>query len=115
MDLNGLLPLASRLGSWRLCRVQKLNRKELKGDRKGRKEVPAKLPSPAELGRGDSGFYSTCGGLLPLPHVQFWEAENSCRMFNFGKPKTAGDWVVHIAGGIVAVFLVWWMLRMYVL
>jgi hypothetical protein len=38
-----------------------------------------------------------------------------CRMFNFGKPKTVGDWIVHIAGAIVAVFLVWWMLRMYVL
>jgi hypothetical protein len=37
------------------------------------------------------------------------------RMFNFGKPKTAGDWIVHIVGGIVAIFLVWWMLRMYVL
>jgi hypothetical protein len=36
-------------------------------------------------------------------------------MFNFGKPKTAGDWVVHIAGAIVAILLVWWMLRMYVL
>jgi hypothetical protein len=38
-----------------------------------------------------------------------------CRMFNFGRPKTAADWVVHIAGAIVAIFLVWWMLRMYVL
>jgi hypothetical protein len=37
------------------------------------------------------------------------------RMFNFGKPKTAGDWIVHIAGGIVAILLVVWMLRMYVL
>ena len=36
-------------------------------------------------------------------------------MFNFGKPKTVGDWVVHIAGAIVAIFLVWWMLRVYVL
>jgi hypothetical protein len=36
-------------------------------------------------------------------------------MFNFGKPKTSGDWIVHIAGAIVAIFLVWWMLRMYVL
>ena len=27
-------------------------------------------------------------------------------MFNFGKPKTAGDWVVHIAGAIVAILLV---------
>jgi hypothetical protein len=23
-------------------------------------------------------------------------------MFNFGKPKTAGDWTVHIAGAILA-------------
>jgi hypothetical protein len=38
-----------------------------------------------------------------------------CCMFNFGKPKTAGDWIVHIAGALVALFLVWWMLRMYVL
>jgi hypothetical protein len=36
------------------------------------------------------------------------------RMFNFGKPKTAGDWIVHVAGAIVAIFLVWWVLRMYV-
>jgi hypothetical protein len=36
-------------------------------------------------------------------------------MFNFGKPKTPGDWIVHIAGAIVALFLVWWMLRVYVL
>jgi len=32
-------------------------------------------------------------------------------VFNLGKPKTAGDWIVHIAGAIVALFLVWWMLR----
>ena len=36
-------------------------------------------------------------------------------MFNFGKPKTVGDWIIHIIGGIIAIFLVWWMLRMYVL
>jgi len=36
-------------------------------------------------------------------------------MFNFGRPKTVGDWVVHVAGALVAIFLVWWMLRMYVL
>ena len=39
----------------------------------------------------------------------------SCRMFNFGKPKTAGDWIVHIAGAILAIFLVWWLLRLYIL
>jgi hypothetical protein len=36
-------------------------------------------------------------------------------MFNFGKPKTPSDWIVHVAGAIVAIFLVWWMLRVYVL
>jgi hypothetical protein len=36
-------------------------------------------------------------------------------MFNLGSPKTGGDWVVHIAGAFVALFLVWWMLRMFVL
>jgi len=36
-------------------------------------------------------------------------------VFNFGKPKTVGDWIVHVAGAVVALFLVWWMLRIYVL
>jgi hypothetical protein len=36
-------------------------------------------------------------------------------MFNFGNPKTAGDWLLHIAGAIVAIFLIYWMLRVYVL
>jgi hypothetical protein len=36
-------------------------------------------------------------------------------VFNFGKPKTPGDWTVHIAGAIVAIFLVRWLLRLYVL
>jgi hypothetical protein len=36
-------------------------------------------------------------------------------MFNLGNPKTGGDWIVHIAGVIVAIFLVWWILRLYVL
>jgi hypothetical protein len=36
-------------------------------------------------------------------------------VFNLGSPKTDGDWIVHIAGAIVAIFLVWWMLRLYVL
>jgi hypothetical protein len=36
-------------------------------------------------------------------------------MFNFGQPKTVGDWIVHIAGAIIALFLIWWMLRIYIL
>jgi hypothetical protein len=54
--------------------------------------MPAKLPRSTELGWGNSGFTPPAAGLLPSPHVQFWQ------------PKTAGDWVVHIAGGIVAIF-----------
>jgi hypothetical protein len=50
------------------------------------------------------------GSALPAP-VPCYDA----LMFNFGKPKTVGDWIVHIAGAIVALFLVWWMLRLYVL
>jgi uncharacterized membrane protein YecN with MAPEG domain len=25
-----------------------------------------------------------------------------CRMFNFGKPKTVGDWIIHLVGAMVA-------------
>jgi hypothetical protein len=50
-----------------------------------------------------------CAHLIPAAGCYYG------RMFNFGKPKTAGDWIVHIAGAIVAILLIWWMLRMYVL
>jgi hypothetical protein len=35
-------------------------------------------------------------------------------VFNFGRPKTAGQWISHFLLGVVALFLVWWMLRVYV-
>jgi hypothetical protein len=61
----------------------------------------------------------TCNGW----QADKWEAANAgagwaCyhrHMFNFGKPKTAGDWIVHILGAALAIFLVWWLLRLYVL
>ena len=34
-------------------------------------------------------------------------------MFNFGRPKTAGDWIVHVIGAFIALFLIWWMLRFF--
>jgi hypothetical protein len=37
-----------------------------------------------------------------------------CCVFQFGRPKTAGQWIGHIVGVIVALFLVWWMLRVFV-
>ena len=36
-------------------------------------------------------------------------------VFNFGKPKTGSQWMAHVVLAIVALFLVWWMLRLYVL
>jgi hypothetical protein len=35
-------------------------------------------------------------------------------MFNFGRPATPGQWIGHILLGIVALFLVWWLLRVFV-
>jgi len=36
------------------------------------------------------------------------------RVFNFGNPKTPGQWIGHVLMAIVALFLIWWLLRMYV-
>lgn len=36
-------------------------------------------------------------------------------VFNFGRPKTPGQWIAHIVGAIVALFLIGWMLWAYVL
>jgi len=35
-------------------------------------------------------------------------------VFNFGKPKSAGDWIAHVILGVVALFLIWWMMHMFV-
>jgi hypothetical protein len=35
-------------------------------------------------------------------------------MFNFGKPKTASDWIVHVIGALIAIFLIWWLLRLFI-
>jgi hypothetical protein len=34
-------------------------------------------------------------------------------MFNFGRPRSAGDWIVHAVGALIALFLIWWMLRFF--
>jgi len=36
-------------------------------------------------------------------------------MFKLGKPETPIQWIGHVVLAIVALFLVWWMLRVYVL
>src|SRR5579862_8193422 len=38
-----------------------------------------------------------------------------CSVFNFGKPKTPSDWIAHIVLVLVALFLVWWMLHLFIL
>jgi hypothetical protein len=37
------------------------------------------------------------------------------RVFSLSRPKTPGQWIAHIGAGIIALFLVWWQLRVYVL
>jgi hypothetical protein len=37
----------------------------------------------------------------------------SAKMFNFGRPKSATDWVVHFIGALIALFLIWWLLRLF--
>ena len=61
---------------------------------------------------GCEAYRSTNGS---LGQALFEPACYDSIVFNFGRPKTAGDWIVHIAGAIIAIFLVWWMLRLYVL
>ena len=56
-----------------------------------------------------------CFEFAPSPKKRVDQHCYHCLMFNFGKPKTAADWLVHVAGAIVALFLVWWLLRLYVL
>ena len=34
-------------------------------------------------------------------------------MFNFGRPRTAADWLVHLIGALIALFLIWWMLHAF--
>jgi len=36
-------------------------------------------------------------------------------MFHFGRPRTPGQWIAHVLAVIMALFLVWWMLRLFVL
>jgi hypothetical protein len=35
-------------------------------------------------------------------------------MFRLGRPNTAGQWLSHVLLAIVALFLIWWLLSVYV-
>jgi hypothetical protein len=74
----------------------------------------------AAMTNGPIVGYSQAGSarsiaLFASVQPSFFEPCYDATVFNFGKPKTAGDWIVHVAGAVVALFLVWWMLRVYVL
>ena len=76
--------------------------------------------APPPTGSG-AGYCSDGYSLAPVPGAVESRRHSLCpacyypHMFNFGQPKTVGDWIVHIAGAVIALFLVWWMLRVYVL
>jgi len=38
-----------------------------------------------------------------------------CDVFNFGNPKTPGQWIGHIVVAVIGLFLIWWMLRLFIL
>lgn len=38
-----------------------------------------------------------------------------CAVLNLAKPKTAGQWMVHIVAALIALFLIAWLLRLYIL
>jgi hypothetical protein len=37
------------------------------------------------------------------------------RMFRFGRPSTPAGWIGHAILAVIAIALVWWMLRVFVL
>ena len=65
-----------------------------------------KIPRPAH--RATGGFcICPSSGKLPL--------RDSRSMFRFGKPETPAQWIGHLVLALVALFLIWWMFRAFVL
>jgi len=36
-------------------------------------------------------------------------------MFRFRAPATPGQWIAHALAVVVAIFLIWWLLRLFIL
>jgi hypothetical protein len=34
-------------------------------------------------------------------------------MFRFGNPQSPGEWIGHVVVAVIALFLIWWMLRVF--
>ncbi len=49
--------------------------------------------------------------------LKLLDRESQCYdgcVFRFKRPRTAGQWLGHVLAAIVALFLVWWMLRLFI-
>jgi hypothetical protein len=50
---------------------------------------------------------------VPAGSSELSQCYDGC-VFHFGRPSTPGQWIGHILAAIVALFLVWWMLRLFI-
>jgi len=73
---------------------------------------------PAELTPGRAAMIT---GRIPNPERRFRQIQ-LCRQpgailcpCNRTEPKTVGQWIRYVVVAAIALFLVWWMLRLYVL
>jgi len=44
-----------------------------------------------------------------------WKGRRRLNMENRTEPRTVGQWIRYLVVAAIALFLVWWMLRLYVL
>ena len=82
------------------------------------------VSEPERLARpnGVSGFVANFKGtpeytVLSSLHGPMPTEGSGCYhapMFNFGRPATPGQWIGHILLGIVALFLIWWLIRVFI-
>jgi hypothetical protein len=47
------------------------------------------------------------------PRAPFWPVL-LWRVLNLSKPKTPAQWMVHIVAALIALFLIAWLLRLYI-
>lgn len=52
---------------------------------------------------------------FPLPHTLWRPTCYDYRVPNRTEPRTLGQWIRYLVVAIIALFLVWWLLRVYVL
>ena len=50
-----------------------------------------------------------------FPVKSMWKGSRRLEMENRTEPRTVGQWIRYLVVAAIALFLVWWMLRLYVL